>query len=119
MTQQPALDPAAIERLHRLGGTKLVRGMIESFMTYAPTRMQAAHDALAANDLEQIRQAAHALKSSAGNLGASMLQETCRTLEVAAADMQQDRIQSLVDDMDAQLENVQHALAELRAHYNS
>ena len=52
---------------------------------------------------------------SAGNLGALQLQDACRTLELAAADMQQDRMDELVQRMAAELATVLRALQDLRA----
>jgi HPt (histidine-containing phosphotransfer) domain-containing protein len=84
MTQELVTDGVAIERLQRLGGAELVRGMLELFLAQAPERIRALEAAAAAGDASQVEKAAHSLKSSAGNLGALRLQNAAALLELAA-----------------------------------
>lgn len=79
------LDRAAATRLHRIGGTRLLQGMIELFLEHAPARLAAADAALAAGTLGEAERAWHSLKSSAGNLGAVRLQAAAGQAEAAAA----------------------------------
>ncbi|HVZ76901.1 MAG TPA: Hpt domain-containing protein [Gemmatimonadaceae bacterium] len=84
-TSPAGFDPEALDRLRRFGGGKLLLGMIELFIANAPERLAAARQALAANDANGVRQALHALKSSAGQLGAVALQELCAQGEAHAS----------------------------------
>jgi HPt (histidine-containing phosphotransfer) domain-containing protein len=84
MTEEPLTDGAAVERLQRLGGAVLLRGMLELFLTQAPERVRALEAAAAAGDAARVEKAAHSLKSSAGNLGALRLQHAAALLELAA-----------------------------------
>jgi HPt (histidine-containing phosphotransfer) domain-containing protein len=78
MSPQPdLLDPAALDRLRSFGGDKLVKGMIELFVQNAPTRAADAREALDCGDAGALRSALHALKSSAGQLGAASVYEAC------------------------------------------
>lgn len=81
-----AFDAAALERLRQFGGDALVAQIVEIFRGQAPTKLAAARAALAAGDGEGVRQAAHALKSSAGQLGAVAMQALCETIEHDARD---------------------------------
>ena len=81
----PRLDRTAIERLQRVGGDKLVRGMIDLFLEHTPARIRSAREGAAAGDHDAVRRAAHSMKSTAGNLGAAALQEIATRVEHLAA----------------------------------
>ena len=74
---QPLVDDAAIERLRSFGGQKLLNGMIELFVKNAPSRAADAREALDCGDAAALRSALHALKSSAGQLGAITVHQAC------------------------------------------
>ncbi|MDB4906086.1 MAG: hypothetical protein JWO05_870 [Gemmatimonadetes bacterium] len=86
MPNETEIDAAAIERLQRFGGGKLLREMIALFIEHAPTRVQAARAGMDAGDADAVRMALHSLKSSAAQLGAMTLQDACaRGEELARA----------------------------------
>lgn len=71
------LDPEALERLRGFGGEKLLRGMVELFVKNAPARVADARAAFDGGDAAALRSAFHALKSSAGQLGAVTVHRAC------------------------------------------
>jgi HPt (histidine-containing phosphotransfer) domain-containing protein len=73
----PLIDEAALDRLRGFGGDKLLHGMIELFLRNAPSRAADAREALDCGDAAALRASLHALKSSAGQLGASSVHEAC------------------------------------------
>jgi HPt (histidine-containing phosphotransfer) domain-containing protein len=75
--QTALLDQTALDRLRGFGGEKLLRGMIELFITNAPTKAAEAREALDCGDSAALRAALHGLKSSAGQLGASSVHQAC------------------------------------------
>ena len=77
MPLQPLVDDTAIERLRSFGGQKLLNGMIELFVKNAPSRAADAREALDCGDAAALRSALHALKSSAGQLGAITVHQAC------------------------------------------
>ena len=79
------LDRAAIDRLLDLGGEKLLAGMIDLFLEHYPVRIEAARLGAAAGEHDVVRRAAHSLKSTAGNLGATTLQLLAARIETLAA----------------------------------
>lgn len=81
----PLLDEAALDRLRSFGGDKLLHGMIELFVRNAPTRAADAREALDCGDAAALRAALHALKSSAGQLGAVSVYEACMAGEELAS----------------------------------
>ena len=74
-----------LENLRIVGGPKLVRELIELFLRYAPERMGVARAGIAQGDLGAAQRAMHSLKSSAGQLGVTAIQEACSRGEVLAA----------------------------------
>jgi HPt (histidine-containing phosphotransfer) domain-containing protein len=79
-----ALDPESIARLRRLGGEALASKMASLFLGLAPDRIRTARAGLEAGDSDAVRNAAHSLKSSAGNIGAYAVLEAAGRLEDAA-----------------------------------
>ena len=73
----PLIDEAALDRLRGFGGDKLLHGMIELFVRNAPARAADAREALDCGDAAALRSSLHALKSSAGQLGAISVHEAC------------------------------------------
>jgi HPt (histidine-containing phosphotransfer) domain-containing protein len=78
------IDPAAIAMLERVGGRKLLLRMISLFLEDAPLRLARAQASAATGDADGVAQACHALKSSAGQLGAVRLQQECARGEALA-----------------------------------
>lgn len=79
-----ALDRAAIERLRGFGGNRLLAQMIDLFVATGRQRLDAARSAAFAHDCGGVRAALHALKSSAGQIGATTLQDLCERGEAQA-----------------------------------
>jgi HPt (histidine-containing phosphotransfer) domain-containing protein len=100
-------DPAAIERLLKLGGPKFTMEMIDLFGSYGGKKMAEARLAQQAGKLTALADAAHPLKSSAGNLGAVRVQELAAQLELSA------RAQK-AEAAAAQLDELERAFAEAR-----
>lgn len=84
MIKEWNIDRAAIERLNRLGGKKLVREMIRSFIENTPKKISDAFEAEKKGNLKAIEIAAHDIKSSAGNLGVIFLQKIAFDIEEQA-----------------------------------
>lgn len=78
-------DRAAL--LTRLGGDEtLVKKFVEMFCDSAEGHLAQLRSAVAINDTGQIRAKAHAIKGSAGNVGACALAATAETLDHAIRD---------------------------------
>jgi HPt (histidine-containing phosphotransfer) domain-containing protein len=78
-------DAGAIERLRRFGGDALLFQMIDLFTASALARVEIARTAIADGDADAARRALHALKSSAGQMGAALVQHLCEQGEQRAA----------------------------------
>lgn len=84
MTVSSTLDPVAVERLRRIGGSTLARQMIELFLELGPGRIAELAGGVAAADAGRVERAAHSLKSTGANLGAVRVQELAAALEEQA-----------------------------------
>ena len=82
--EDPDVVPAAVERLRQWGGDALVREMSAIFFEDAPKRLAAARAGVSAGDPAAVVRAMHALKSSAGQLGAARAQRVCNLAEQQA-----------------------------------
>jgi HPt (histidine-containing phosphotransfer) domain-containing protein len=83
-SRPPLLDPAGIARLRQWGGESLVARMIDLFVEQGTLRLGQIRSGMADGDLDRVGQAAHSLKSSAGNLGAERLRALAGDLEERA-----------------------------------
>jgi len=99
MNQSSPLDLSALERLRRLGGDDFTRKMIELFLDYGGTKLDEARQALAASDLAALEEALHPLKSSAGNVGASRVQDLAAEAESLARQHQSEALTALLDEL--------------------
>ena len=81
----PVLDPAAVVRLQRLGGDKLVVQMIRLYLENAGERLGQIDAGLGNDaDLDETRRGAHSLRSSAANVGALRVSALAGELESVA-----------------------------------
>ncbi len=81
-----AFDQSTLKSLKDLAGPENPAFLKELFRTYLgdlPGRLEAIRAAVKSADAEALRQAAHALKGSSGNIGAQRLQKICFQLELA------------------------------------
>lgn len=83
----PAIDPDRWADLAEFDaydpGT--VADLVASFATHAPVRLDALDAAVAARDLPAVERLAHALRGTAGNLGAVRVAQALATIERDAA----------------------------------
>jgi len=77
------LDPRALEQLlDVIGGDRAAfRDLVQSFLDDGPGLVSRLAEAVAANDADALRRAAHTLKGSASDFGAVALAALCREIE--------------------------------------
>jgi signal transduction histidine kinase/CheY-like chemotaxis protein/HPt (histidine-containing phosphotransfer) domain-containing protein len=108
------LDRTAIDRLLETFGDEgpaFVTDLVATFFAEAPTLISAAHAGLAQKRVEDLRRAAHSLKSNGAALGATGFAAVCRALEAAAREADLDAAARLVPEVDAEYEAARTALA--------
>jgi HPt (histidine-containing phosphotransfer) domain-containing protein len=79
-----AIDRTVVERLAATMGGPFVAELIDTFAEDARELIATLHRALAENDVDAFRRAAHSLKSNGETLGATELAALARKLEAMA-----------------------------------
>jgi HPt (histidine-containing phosphotransfer) domain-containing protein len=104
----------ALALLYRLGGNKLVGEIIDVFSVSAPMQIAAARAGAESGDSDAIRRALHALKSSAGQLGALRMQQRCEEGEALSSKGPSAELSQLVLGLDAEYSVARQRLSEVR-----
>ena len=115
MSEPVHLDPTGLQRLQRLGGDAFVVKMIDLFFSYGAEKVAEAQRALAAGDLPALAKAVHPLKSSAGNVGATRMQELALLIEGLAKQGDAEAVRGLVPELEASFTAVKAELEPRRA----
>ena len=70
MMSAPTIDRATFDALKETTGAEFVLELVDTFLEEAPTMLNDLRDALAAQDADKFRRAAHSLKSNCNTFGA-------------------------------------------------
>jgi len=83
MTKQSVIDPAAwADLLESVGGdADFVAELLETYFDDSSRLLVAMQEALSTGNAEDLRRAAHSLKSSSASFGAIRLSNKCKELE--------------------------------------
>jgi HPt (histidine-containing phosphotransfer) domain-containing protein len=109
------LEPAALQQLQDLGGAEFIAEVVDVFLADAPTLITSLRNAVEGHDTEELRRAAHTLKSNGATLGAGGFAELCRTVEQHAKDGRLDGVSQLVDRIEHEYGTLREALVSLRS----
>jgi HPt (histidine-containing phosphotransfer) domain-containing protein len=109
------LDAGALGQLRDLGGDEFLGEVIDTFLADAPELIATLCRSLGDGSTEELRRAAHTLKSNGATLGAAEFAELCRTLEQRAKDVELDGASELVDRIEQEYEPLRDALIALRS----
>jgi HPt (histidine-containing phosphotransfer) domain-containing protein len=82
MMSAPTIDRATFDALKETTGAEFALELVDTFLEEAPTMMHDLRDALAAQDADKFRRAAHSLKSNCNTFGALTLGAMARDLEL-------------------------------------
>ena len=105
----------ALRALQRPGKPDVLARVIELFHRDAPKLVGEMHAAAEARDAEQLRRAAHTLKSSSASVGAKLLSAHCREIEMLARGGDVAAGAALVGSITDELGRVLPALARERS----
>jgi CheY-like chemotaxis protein/HPt (histidine-containing phosphotransfer) domain-containing protein len=109
------LDDGAIKNLRDLGGDDFLGEVIDAFLADAPELMATLRRSLDERSTEELRRAAHTLKSNGSTLGAEQFAEVCRTLEQQAKAGELDEAPELVDRIEREYRPLEEAISALRS----
>jgi CheY-like chemotaxis protein/HPt (histidine-containing phosphotransfer) domain-containing protein len=110
-----SLDDAALGSLRDLGGDEFLGEVIDAFLADAPTLIATLRSSLGEKNSEELRRAAHTLKSNGATLGADEFAELCRTLEHRAKAGELEGAAELVDRIEQEYRPLEEALSALRS----
>lgn len=108
------LDPSAIKRLEDWGGPALVEKMVALFLETSEDRITQLRQGLADHSLDDAERAAHSLKSSAANVGATRLHQVSATLESRLSEKDVAGALTLVGELETAHRDAVQALNDLR-----
>ena len=117
-TATAVLDEQALVQLRQLqqpGGPDLVSKVIGIYLDSSRSLTEKLRTALTAGDASGVREAAHALKSSSANVGATALAELARRLEMMGREASLDGAMPLLEQMLGEYQRVVGALQNQRA----
>jgi PAS domain S-box-containing protein len=110
-----SLEAAALQSLRDLGGDEFLAEVIDAFLADAPALITSLRSSLERQDTEELRRAAHTLKSNASTLGAAAFAELCRTVEQHAKVRRLAGLWQLVDRIEQDYRTLREALVSLRS----
>lgn len=112
--EEPPLDESVLATLMELGGgdESFIRDLANLYLEDAPVRIDAIRAALARDDVSEMADAAHALKSGSGNVGAMRLHQLCHDLETVSRKGGDDAA-ALVRELEREYVRVERRLREI------
>ncbi len=106
------IDESVLEQIRRLGGNELVRKLVELFFSYAEPMVDKILFSCRAGNREELERTAHALKSSAGKLGARELESLANEIERLAAEKEVLAVRPLLAGLEKALLRAREHLTE-------
>lgn len=108
-TQEPIIDREAIENLRALNpdDSSFLKEIIDIFLDDTPARITELKQTLSAGDITGFSRAAHSIKGSSSNVGASRLR--------SVADRLEQRSKSALTGMEPGLQELENEFAAVRA----
>jgi HPt (histidine-containing phosphotransfer) domain-containing protein len=115
--EEGPIDQAVLaELLESTGGDReFLAELIDTYLDDAPRHVAAMRQAARAGNLDELVRPAHALKGASASLGASMLSERSRALEVAARSGALSHAADAIDEIEAIEAELGRVTAALRA----
>jgi PAS domain S-box-containing protein len=110
-----SLEAAALQNLRDLGGVEFLAEVVDVFLADAPALITSLRSSVERQDTDELRRAAHTLKSNGSTLGAAAFAELCRAVEHHAKDGRLDGVSQLADRIEQEYRTLQEALASLRS----
>jgi HPt (histidine-containing phosphotransfer) domain-containing protein len=115
MTDSPTLDPAALNRLRDWGGEKLLREIVRLFLANSPARMDQIRTGLEKSDPVETERGAHSLKSTAANVGATLLSELSAEFERVSSTGRLDGLRETLPELEEAFARASRELEALDA----
>ena len=105
------LDPQPLAELKALGNPGILGKVIQRYTDHSPQLLRTLREAITADDAKAVQNAAHSLKSSSANVGATELAALSAQLEMMGREQNLDDAPRLLAETEAEYAAVQVALA--------
>ena len=110
----PAIDNSALDEIRSLqkpGRENLLQKIVGLYVEQAKVLQERIGHAVATADATELRESAHSLKSSSGNVGAMRVSALSRELELAGREGRLDGTDLLFDELVVELERAVRELS--------
>jgi HPt (histidine-containing phosphotransfer) domain-containing protein len=114
MMSAPTIDRATFDALKETTGADFAMELVDTFLEEAPVMLKDLREALASDDADRFRRAAHSLKSNSNTFGALTLGAMARELELSDVTQVRDRGAQPLAALADEYSRVAAALTELR-----
>jgi histidine phosphotransfer protein HptB len=116
MPDSPVIDPQAIENLRALSPDEdgaFLRELIEIYLQDTPERLNELEAALAAQDAPTLARAAHTIKGSSSNFGATKFTRLAQEIELCGKSANLVAVAAVLPDFKAEYARVKQALSQI------
>ncbi len=116
MSDTPILDPQAIDALRELNpddNGEFVREIAGIFLDDTPQRIAELDSSLKSGDVTRFIRAAHSIKGSSANMGATFLKAAAERLEHHAKEHAMEGVDAMINDIKAEWNRAEAAIREL------
>lgn len=116
MPDNPILNPLAIQALRDLspdGGDELLRELITIFLADTPKQLAGLEDAVSRQDPSEVIRAAHTIRGSSANFGASEFARLAHQIEMHGKSIDLAAATAALPDFKAEFDRVAGELAKL------
>jgi len=107
------IDHAVFNTLKETTGEDFIVEVVDAFLEEAPTLIAQLRPALASQDVETFRRAAHSLKSNAATFGATRLFDQAKELEFMARENRLGEVGDRIEVLEEMYRNVARELKDL------
>jgi CheY-like chemotaxis protein len=110
------IEASTVSILMQIGDSEssLLQEVIAIYIADAPMRINSMRHALATRNSELLWSAAHRLKSSSGNVGATRVRDICDAIEKIGRSGKVQEAAQLIDDLDAEYVHAERTLRSLK-----
>ena len=110
-----SIDKATFDELKQMSGEDFINELIDTFLEDAPKMIAEIQSALAANDADSFRRAAHSMKSNAATFGALQFSELAKELESFGRENRLAETGNRLKELEEAYESVRSDLKELKS----
>ena len=110
------INPHALDNIRALSadrGGALVKRVVNAYIGDTPQQFAALRTAIAGRDTGAVRKVAHTLKSSSANVGAELLAQMCKDMELLGRNNITEGAAGILDDMELEFQAVRHSLGAI------